>query len=129
MSVDDSKDRIYIHDLDAEIAEIEANELQTLFLPDIDKKVSAIPQRLLQNQSDNSNSQLVLYEVPASISVPEKDDAVRKAIIASRERARLKQAQERLREVEKSAQANGIDSHQDQVVEEATYDDDAMDLS
>ena len=129
MAVDESKDRIYIHDLDAEIAEIEANEPQTIFLPDIDKKVSAIPQRLLQRQSDSSNSQLVLYKVPASISVPEKDDAVRKAIIASRERERLKQAQERLREAEMSAEANGIDCQQHHMVEEATYDNDVMDLS
>lgn len=54
MPVDDTPHRIVIHDLDAEIAQIEADELaekQTVFLPDIDKKVSSIPQQLLQNRS------------------------------------------------------------------------------
>ncbi|RVX74646.1 hypothetical protein B0A52_01773 [Exophiala mesophila] len=54
MPIDDTPHRIVIHDLDAEIALIEAEELaqkQTVFLPDIDKKVSSIPQQLLQNRS------------------------------------------------------------------------------
>jgi hypothetical protein len=95
MPIDETKDRIVIHDLAAEIAEIEAAEPKTIFLPDIDRKVSAIPQTLLQNQSGNTNNtQMVLYEVPSSISVPKEADAVRKAIIAARARAREKQAQE-----------------------------------
>jgi hypothetical protein len=95
MPIDETKDRIVIHDLAAEIAEIEAAEPTTIFLPDIDRKVSAIPQTLLQNQSGNTNNtQIVLYEVPSSISVPKEADAVRKAIIAARARAREKQAQE-----------------------------------
>ena len=95
MPVDETKDRIVIHDLEAEIAEIEAAEPRTMFLPDIDKKVSAIPQRLLQDQSGNTNNtQIVLYEIPSSISVPKEKDAVRKAIIASRARAREGQARQ-----------------------------------
>ena len=39
MPVDETKDRVVIHDLEAEIAEIEAAEPPTLFLPDIDRKV------------------------------------------------------------------------------------------
>ena len=99
MPIDETKDRIVIHDLAAEIAEIEAAEPTTIFLPDIDRKVSAIPQTLLQNQSGNTNNtQIVLYEVPSSISVPKEADAVRKAIIAARARAREKQGQEQEKE-------------------------------
>jgi hypothetical protein len=93
MYLDDTKDKVYIHDLESEIAQIEAEEPKGIFLPDIDRKISAIPQQLLQNQGNNANTQMILYHVPSSISVPEAQDHVRKAIIASRARAREKQAQ------------------------------------
>jgi hypothetical protein len=130
MPIDETKDRIVIHDLAAEIAEIEAAEPKTIFLPDIDRKVSAIPQTLLQNQSGNTNNtQIVLYEVPSSISVPKEADAVRKAIIAARARAREKQAQE----LEKEHMAIAI-SHTDTDATSAQQeshnmlDPDAMDI-
>jgi hypothetical protein len=130
MPVDETKDRIVIHDLAAEIAEIEAAEPKTLFLPDIDRKVSAIPQRLLQDQSGNTNNtQMVLYEVPSSISVPKEADAVRKAIIAARARARERQA----RELEKEDIAFAVsdtdtDTPSDQRETHNMYDPDAMDI-
>jgi hypothetical protein len=130
MPIDETKDRIVIHDLAAEIAEIEAAEPKTMFLPDIDRKVSAIPQTLLQNQSGNTNNtQMILYEVPSSISVPKEADAVRKAIIAARARAREKQA----RELEKADIAFAI-SHKDGDLTSAQqeshnmFDPDAMDI-
>jgi hypothetical protein len=130
MPIDETKDRIVIHDLAAEIAEIEAAEPKTMFLPDIDRKVSAIPQTLLQNQSGNTNNtQMILYEVPSSISVPKEADAVRKAIIAARARAREKQA----RELEKADIAFAI-SHKDgdptsaQQGSHNMFDPDAMDI-
>jgi hypothetical protein len=92
MFVDDTKDKVYIRDLESEIAQIEAEEPRGIFLPDIDRKISAIPQQLLQNQVNNANTQMVLYQVPSSISVPEEQDHVRKAIIATRARARKEQA-------------------------------------
>ncbi|KAK5045807.1 hypothetical protein LTR84_008900 [Exophiala bonariae] len=55
MAIDETPNRIIINDLEAEIAAIEAAEAEgrnTVFIPDIDKKVSAIPQRLLQNSSN-----------------------------------------------------------------------------
>jgi hypothetical protein len=131
MPVDETKDRIVIHDLDAEIAEIEATEPKTLFLPDIDKKVSAIPRKLLQDQRGNTNNtQMVLYGVPSSISVPKEADAVRKAIIAARARAREKQA----RELEKEDIAFAIsDTDPDRTSDlretHTMYDPDAMDIS
>lgn len=130
MSVDETKDRVFIHDLDAEIAEIEAAEPKTLFLPDIDKKVSAIPRKLLQDQKGNTNNtQMVLYEVPSSISVPKEADAVRKAIIAARARAREKQA----RELEKEDIAFAIsDTDTDRTSDlretHTMYDPDAMEI-
>ena len=128
MLLEDTKDKVYIHDLESEIAQIEAEEPKGLFLPDIDKKISAIPQRLLQNQSSSGNTQMVLYKVPSSISIPEEQDHVRKAIIASRARAREKQAREAKKDSEKVVQSenhvNGI--LPDRMEEE--YDPDAMDL-
>lgn len=130
MPVDETKDRIVIHDLAAEIAEIEAAEPKTLFLPDIDRKVSAIPQKLLQDQTGNTNNtQMVLYGVPSSISVPKEADAVRKAIIAARARARERQA----RELEKQDTAFAIsdtDTHtsSNQRGMQSMYDPDAMDI-
>lgn len=92
MYIDDTRDKVYIHDLASEIAQIEADEPNALYLPDIDRKISAIPPQLLQNQTNNANTQLVLYQVPSSISVPEEHDHVRRAIIAARARAREEQA-------------------------------------
>ncbi|KIX01549.1 uncharacterized protein Z518_09275 [Rhinocladiella mackenziei CBS 650.93] len=102
MTVDDTPHRIIINNLDAEIAQIEAEEVaasSTVFLPDIDKKVSTIPYQLLQDGEqasvpENLNTALVLYKDPSSISVPEEEDVVRKTIIAARARAREKQAEE-----------------------------------
>jgi hypothetical protein len=132
MPVDETSDRIVIHDLEAEIAQIEAEEPTTIFLPDIDKKVSAIPQRLLQNQNRNTNTQMVLYHVPESISVPKEQDAVRKAIIASRARAREEQARERENQValatssERRERSSG--SAPEHLLTNAEFDPDAMDI-
>jgi hypothetical protein len=129
MFLDDTKDKIYIHDLASEIAQIEAEEPRGIFLPDIEKKISAIPQRLLQNQSNNADTQMVLYQVPSSISVPKEQDHVRKAIIASWARTRERQAEE----VKKKDSGKSVHSENpmngilpDQMEEQ--YDPDAMDL-
>lgn len=117
MTIDETPHRIIINDLEAEIAAIEADEAAraaSVFLPDVDKKVSAIPQRLLQDgtrnivapiahpspgldagaYADAAGSALVLYRDPSSISVPEEEDVVRKTIIAARQRAREKAAED-----------------------------------
>ncbi len=91
MQVDDSKDKVYIHDLEDQIAEIEDEE-KTIFLPDIEKKLAKIPHHLLTGDlKPTAENQMVLYGVPASLSVPEEKDNVRKAIMESRVRAREKQ--------------------------------------
>ncbi|EXJ78313.1 hypothetical protein A1O3_09474 [Capronia epimyces CBS 606.96] len=112
MTVDDTPHRVIISDLDAEIAQIEADEAaatSAVFLPDIDKKVSSIPSRVLHHRApttppQNFNTALVLYREPSSIGVPEERDVVRKAIVAARARAREKQAEE-LREQKEKQQA------------------------
>lgn len=134
MPLDDTKDKVYIHDLASEIAQIEAEEPRGLFIPDIDRKISAIPQHLLQSRTNNANTQMVLYQIPSSISVPEERDHVRKAIIATRARAREKQARE-MEETQKrneehvndEVHMNGMGT--DRVEEQLEdYDTDAMDL-
>ena len=91
MHLDDTKDKVYINNLDEQISEIEAEE-RMVFLPDIEKKLGKIPHYLLTGDiRPTAENQMVLYGVPASISVPEEQDNVRKAMIESRARAREKQ--------------------------------------
>lgn len=96
MQVDDTRDRVYIHDLDEELADIESAEEKLIFLPDIEKKLSKIPQQVLQGGRDgeHENQELVLYSVPKSLSVDEGHDSVRKAIVEARQRAREKAVEE-----------------------------------
>lgn len=158
MPVDDTPNRIVIHDLSAEIAAIEAEETAaaaTMFLPDIDRKVSSLPHKLLGGRSphssprqplsppsrpgpptENLNTALVLYKDPSSISVSEEEDAVRKTIIAARMRARERQAEEQRREQEREAamvQARTLDVEWDDAMTDhstprADEDIDLMDI-
>ncbi len=103
--------RMVITDLDAEIAEIEASEREeqereqehAFFLPDeIEKEVSGVPAHILR-ASPSSNGRasqvntggdsqaLILYRDPFSISVPEDEDAVKKAVVEARRRMRERQ--------------------------------------
>lgn len=88
MPVDDTKDRIYIHDIDSELAELEEQQPEIAFIPEIEKKLAALPTSVLGSHRQDGNKQMVLYQVPSSISVPEEHDHVRKAIIATRARVR-----------------------------------------
>ena len=96
MHVDDTRDRVYIHDLDAELADIQSDEEQLVFLPDVEKKFSKLPTQVLtgRRDGDNDSQELVLYNVPESLTMEEGHDSVRKAIIESRHRAREKAAEE-----------------------------------
>ncbi|KAK4498847.1 hypothetical protein PRZ48_009357 [Zasmidium cellare] len=96
MQVDETSNRVYIHNLDDELADIESDEEKLIFLPDIEKKLSRIPQQLLQSRrdEDHEGQELVLYSVPKSLTVDEGHDSVRKAIIESRQRARQKAEEE-----------------------------------
>lgn len=105
MQLDDTKDKVYIHDLDAELADLESDEENPIYLPDIEKKLSKIPRSVLMGRNPPiTNNQMVLYNVPSSLSVPQEQDNVRRVIIESRTRARERQAQE-----QKAAHENGAD--------------------
>jgi hypothetical protein len=100
MLLDDTKTRIFIPDLESEIADIEAQEQRDRegkieFLPDIERKLNRLPKRVLHPQDDlvaDETNQLVLYRVPTALSIPAEQDSVRRAIIESRARAREKAA-------------------------------------
>ena len=136
MTIDDTPHRIIIHDLSREIAQIEADEAAqnaTLFLADIDKRVSGLPHHLLQAQNhdrhlppapENLNTALILYKDPSSISIPEEEDVVRKTIIEARRRVREKTAEEQ-REMERERQereAHDIIQHPRVGLEDAMMD-------
>lgn len=109
MQLDDTRHRVYIHNLDDELADIESEEEKLIFLPDIERKLNKIPKHVLtgQNPDDSDSQELVLYTVPKSLSVPEERDSVRKAIIEARHRA-MKKAAGR-----SGAAADTAESHED----------------
>lgn len=139
MSVDDTRHRVYVQNLDAELAEIEANEPdeRLIFLPDIEKHFSRIPEHILSNPQDAARQQqeLVLYSVPKSLTLDGSQDSVRKAILEARQRARDKAAEEaRHQEMERQyaegdgdvvETAHGYGSGYEQPPDE---DPDAMDI-
>jgi len=117
MNVDDTRHRVYVQNLDAEIAEIEANEPEErlIFLPDIEKHFSRIPARLLASPQDAMSAaqqqELVLYSVPRSLTVDEGHDSVRKAILDARQRARDKAVEDaRREEMERQYAKDGDDA-------------------
>ena len=94
MQVEDTPNRIYIHDLAAELSDIESDEENPIFLADVEKHLSKIPKHVLMGPEPKAtrDNQLVLYNIPSSISVPQEEDNVRKAIVEARARMREKQA-------------------------------------
>ncbi|RMZ35020.1 hypothetical protein D0859_00839 [Hortaea werneckii] len=95
MAVDDTRDRVYIHNLDDELAEIESSDEERLiFLPDIEKKLSRLPSHVLTSQKGDKNQELILYSVPQSLTPSEESDITRKTILEARQRARDKAAEE-----------------------------------
>ncbi|KAH7319280.1 hypothetical protein BKA65DRAFT_98300 [Rhexocercosporidium sp. MPI-PUGE-AT-0058] len=100
MQLDNTKHKVYIYDLDAELSDSESSDDGKLvFLPDIQKHLleTRIPPMVLANSQGElaGNNQLVLYNIPSSLTVPEEQDSVRKAIIEARARARAAQEQKR----------------------------------
>jgi len=96
MQLDDTKYKVYIHNLDDELSSSdgESDDGKLIFLSDIEKHLRSnrIPSAVLNPRpdSDLADKQLVLYRVPTSITVPEEQDSVRKAIIEARARMREK---------------------------------------
>lgn len=96
MEVDETRDRVYIHDLDKELEDVESDDgkERLIFLPDIEKHFNKLPHQVLTGGGQDANRELVLYSVPKSLSVDEGHDSVRKAIIEARQRAREKAVEE-----------------------------------
>ena len=94
MQLDDSKHKVYIYDLEAEISDAESEEGKLLFLPDVADHLRAnrIPPHILSSpSSDSAGRELVLYNEPSALSIPQEHDSVRKAVIEARARIREKQ--------------------------------------
>jgi len=90
MQVDDTKSRVYIHDLDAELAD-ESDDEHPIFIPDIEKHLLKLPKAALINDADRQrrlSMQMVLYRVPQPLTSPEESDGVRRAVHEARERIR-----------------------------------------
>lgn len=113
MYVDDTAHRIYVHNLDDELSDDESSsdESKFTFHPDIKRRLLAtrIPERIRADANGhlagvNVSNELVLYDIPQSLTVSEDSDNVRKAIIESRARAR--EAQRRERETFRTAPVN-----------------------
>ena len=131
MDVEDTPNRVYIHDLAAELSDIESDEDNPIFLSDIEKHLSKIPKHVLLGPEPErtEHNQMVLYNVPASLTIPEGQDNVRKAIVEARQRIREKQASPlsepgRLPEAVSSSAGAGWAAHTHQIA----GDEDAMDL-
>jgi hypothetical protein len=93
MEVEDTKHKVYIYDLDKELAEEESDEDRPIFLPDIEKHLHKIPKHILigDDAKAMANMQMVLYNVPTSLTVPVEQDSVHRAIAESRQRTRARQ--------------------------------------
>nr|POF15975.1 hypothetical protein CFP56_77019 [Quercus suber] len=96
MHVEDTRDRVFIHNLDEELADVESDEERLIFLPDIEKHFNRIPQHILTERKDDEtrNQELVLYSVPKLLTEQDNHDSVRRAILEARQRAQEKAAVE-----------------------------------
>jgi hypothetical protein len=92
MMLDDTKHRVYIHDLDREIAETEPPSDPITFLPGVEQSLGAIPKFLVADGKPVGN-ELVLYKEPTSLTVSKERDTVCKALIETRERARTRRCE------------------------------------
>ncbi|KAI0106645.1 hypothetical protein F4814DRAFT_64763 [Daldinia grandis] len=98
MQLDDSKHKVYIYNLDDELSDTESEaDGRLVFIPDIEKHLmqNRIPPLMLANKDGEiAGMQLVLYREPTSLTIPEEQDSVRRAIVEARQRARDKQKEE-----------------------------------
>lgn len=134
MQLDNTKDRVYIHNLDDELADEESENEKIIFLSDFEKQLSKIPKYVLNEKPPDpkEGQELVLYALPASLSVPVEKDSVRKAILEARQRARDRVTQIATEDINRGPDnpeiAHGLDET-DYAIDEAGDDPDAMDIS
>lgn len=133
MQMDDSKHKVYIYNIDDELSssESEAEEGRLIFLPDIEKALRAnrIPPVVRANPDGQlaghnlEDMQLVLYNVPASLTIAPEHDNVRKAIVEARQRARERQRRDSSGYTDSTPSTPAASSNY------GNTDDDVMDLS
>ncbi len=134
MQLENTKDKVYIYNLDAELADTEPQEERLIFIPDIEKHLTKIPKHILTGQPPPQSNELVLYSDPVSLTIPREQDSVRKAIMEARQRARAQNAEQILVESNgvtspDAAQSSALNGHLTPDKEVETMDDaDAMDI-
>ncbi|KAM3431943.1 hypothetical protein MY4824_006851 [Beauveria thailandica] len=132
MRLDDTKHKVYIYNIDEELAEdSEPDDAKLVFLPDIEKRLreTRIPPQILANgDGELAGMQLVLYSDPKSLSVPESKDGVRKAIIETRRRIRARQAGAEDDDEEAYSHTTMADTNATEMTEQDGGDDIAMDI-
>ncbi|KAJ8110284.1 hypothetical protein ONZ43_g5909 [Nemania bipapillata] len=128
MQLDNTKHKVYIYDLDAELSSADDNSesegslpgsptsgrSRLILLPDIKKHLrrSRIPPAVFANSNGElaghniNDMQMVLYSEPTSLTVPLEQDSVRKAILEARARARQKQKDSQAEMEQESPQLN-----------------------
>ncbi|KAJ5246951.1 hypothetical protein N7468_001934 [Penicillium chermesinum] len=87
MLLDDTKHTTYIYNLDQELSEPESSTEGLVLLP-LAARMISVPESVLSTPTQSQ--ELVIYTEPASLTVPQEKDSVRKAIIESRARARAR---------------------------------------
>ncbi|TLD33042.1 hypothetical protein PspLS_01317 [Pyricularia sp. CBS 133598] len=104
MQLDDDKYKVYIYNIDDELSSDsepepdQSSDGRLIFLPDVEKhllrtRIPPVPRPVLPNaDGELAGKQLVLYSVPSSLSVPEDQDSVRRAILDARARSRARAA-------------------------------------
>ena len=139
MELENTREKVYIHNLDQELSDVGDEGERLIFLPDIEKELGRIPKSVLTGHSQPiTGNEVVLYTVPSSISIPREKDNVRRAILETRARAMERQTQY-VREAQMHNQlgsmANEIHNHAhlneyglDMASGGAYEDEDAMDI-
>ncbi|KAL3470478.1 hypothetical protein BJX99DRAFT_251207 [Aspergillus californicus] len=127
MMLDDTKHTVYIHDLEQELAESEAFSGNHLtILPGLEDKLRV--SNLLISSPKHQCTEMVLYKEPESLSIPKHKDQVRRALIGTRERARLGLSGTSLA-VQVQPQSHGIEHDQDLTTSHSAQKDlDKMDV-
>ncbi|OJJ94588.1 hypothetical protein ASPACDRAFT_1877595 [Aspergillus aculeatus ATCC 16872] len=87
MMLDDTNHTIYIHDLDMELQDLETLDNEVTILSGVVDTLSTVPRMLVADDQAHC-TELVLYSEPVPLTAPKENDNVRKALVATRERAR-----------------------------------------
>ncbi|KAL5334940.1 hypothetical protein BJX70DRAFT_341512 [Aspergillus crustosus] len=91
MVLDDTKSRVYIYDLDRELTENKAVDCPLIILPGLEESLSMSKILVPLGKANRQCSEIVLYREPESLSISKENDQVRRALMETRERARLGQ--------------------------------------